>query len=137
MAENKTKATVKSVTAFIAAVEPELRRADARSMVAIYKRATGFKPVLWGPSIIGFGSYHYVYPSGREGDMPLAAFSPRKNALVLYFSGLPGKAEWLELLGVKKISKGCVYVRRLADIDKVVLEKMIKASVKWLQMNHG
>jgi len=86
MAENKTKATKVSVAAFIAAVADQTRRADAKALVKLMQSATGEKPKMWGPSIIGFGSYHYTYDSGREGDMPLVGFSPRKAATVLYIT---------------------------------------------------
>jgi hypothetical protein len=137
MAENKTKATTKSVAAFVAAIADAPRRADARGLVALYRRATGFQPVLWGPSIIGFGLYHYKYASGHEGDMALAAFSPRKSAIVLYFPEFPEKKELLAQLGKCKGSKGCVYVRRLDEIDPKVLETMIKASVKRIKKDYA
>ena len=125
--KNKTKATAASVSAFIAAVPDEIRRADAKTLVKMMKAATGKTPKLWGPSIVGFGSHHYVYESGREGDMPLVAFSPRKPALVLYL----GSGEPLDkaLLGKHSMGKGCLYIKRLADVDLGVLEKLIARTV--------
>ena len=103
MAENKTKPTKASVTGFIGAVTDEKKRADARALVKLMQAATGEKPKMWGPSIIGFGSYHYKYESGREGDMPLVGFSPRKPATVLYgLKGFPGSEAFLARLGPHK-----------------------------------
>src|SRR5450432_4907292 len=107
MADNQTKATKLSVAAFIDAVADETRRADAKALVKLMQRATGEKPKMWGPSIIGFGSYHYTYETGREGDMPLACFSPRKAATVLY--GLTGSSDagaLLTRLGKHTAGKG-------------------------------
>ncbi len=130
MPENKTKPTTVSVAAYISTVEPETRRADAKTLVKIMQAATGEKPKLWGPSIIGFGSYHYVYESGREGDTPVIAFSPRKPACVLYGAlGFPGADALLATLGPHTTGKGCLYVKKLADIDLKVLESMIAQAV--------
>ncbi|HVU20927.1 MAG TPA: DUF1801 domain-containing protein [Rhizomicrobium sp.] len=122
--ENKTKATKASVSGYIAALPDESRRADAKTLVKMMQAATGEKPAMWGPSIIGFGSVHYVYDSGREGDMPLIGFSPRKPALVLY--GIARTAEaLLPKLGKYTTGKGCLYIKRLSDVDLKVLEKMV------------
>jgi hypothetical protein len=129
MAESKTKPTNVSVGAFIDAIADEVRRADAKAIVRVMQRVTGEKPKMWGPSIIGFGSHHYRYESGREGDVPLAGFSPRKAATVLY--GLLGTAEseaLLERLGKHTTGKGCLYIKKLADVDQAVLEALIVAS---------
>ncbi len=129
MAENKTKANNVSVAAFIEAITDEGRRADAKALVKLMQKASGEKPKMWGASIIGFGSHHYVYDSGREGDMPLIAFSPRKAATVLY--GLGGSKALLPKLGKHTTGKGCVYIKKLADVDQKILESMAaKAVVK-------
>src|SRR4029077_6190800 len=100
MAQNKTKPTTVSVAAFIATIDDETRRSDAKVLVRLMRTASGEKPKMWGPSIIGFGSHHYQYESGREGDMPVIAFSPRKSAIVLYIaSRLSGSAALLSKLG--------------------------------------
>jgi hypothetical protein len=122
MAENKTKPTKSSVTAFINAVADPARRADAKALVRLLQNATGEKPQMWGPSIIGFGSYHYRYESGREGDMPVVGFSLRKAATVLY--GVAGSRELLPQLGKHTTGKGCLYIKKLADVDQEVLEEM-------------
>ena len=130
MAENKTKATTSSVGAFIDALTDPTRRSDAKVLVQLMQRASGEKPTMWGPSIVGFGSYHYRYDSGREGDMPLVAFSPRKAALVLY--GLLGHGDTealLAKLGNHTTGKGCLYIKKLADVESTVLETLIKNAV--------
>jgi Domain of unknown function (DU1801) len=130
MAENKTKPTKASVTTFIDALTDQTRRADAKALVKMMRAATGEKPQMWGPSIIGFGNCHYKYESGREGDMPLVGFSPRKAANVLY--GVIGSSEakaLLDKLGKHSTGKGCLYIKKLADVDQSVLEKMIVKSL--------
>jgi hypothetical protein len=126
MAENKTKPTKLSVAAFINALPDPVRRADAKTLAKLMQNAFGEKPRLWGPSIIGFGSCHYKYDSGREGDMPVIAFSPRKAATVLY--GLIGSSEaklLLPKLGKHSTGKGCLYIKKLADVDPKTLESLI------------
>src|SRR6476659_2291860 len=127
MADNKTKATKVSVPEFIDALTDQSRRADAKALVKLMQKAAGEKPKMWGPSIIGFGSHHYTYDSGREGDMPLIAFSPRKAATVLY--GLSGSEALLPKLGKHTRGKGCIYIKRLADVDQRVLETMAAKAV--------
>jgi hypothetical protein len=130
MAENKTKPTKLSVTAFVGALTDETRRADAKALVKLMQGVSGEKPKMWGPSIIGFGSYHYRYDSGREGDAPLIGFSPRKAANVLY--GTIGASEskaLLPKLGKHSTGKGCLYIKKLADVDLRVLENMIVKSL--------
>ena len=127
MAENKTKPTKVTVAAFIDAITDDARRADAKALVKLMQKASGEKPTMWGPSIIGFSSHHYVYDSGREGDMPLIAFSPRKAATVLY--GLSASEALLPKLGKHTRGKGCLYIKRLADVDQKVLETMVVKSV--------
>jgi hypothetical protein len=127
MADNKTKPTKLSVTAFIDALTDQSRRADAKVLVKLMQNAAGEKPKMWGPSIIGFGRYHYTYDTGREGDMPIIAFSPRKAATVLY--GFSGSKALLEKLGKHTTGKGCVYIKKLADVDQKVLQAMAVKSV--------
>src|ERR1700690_1547417 len=129
MAESKTVPTRVTAAEFIARVPDPVRRADAEALVRIFQRATGEPPVMWGPSIVGFGKYHYKYESGREGDMCLVGFSPRSGALVLYArSGAEGEEARLPALGKYKGDKGCLYVKRLADIDVKTLEELVRAS---------
>jgi hypothetical protein len=130
MADNKTKATKFSVAAFIDALTDPVRRSDAKALIKLMQNAAGEKPRMWGPSIIGFGSYHYKYESGREGDMPVIAFSPRKAATVLY--GLTGSGEATALLaklGKHSTGKGCLYIKKLADVDQHTLEALIVKSL--------
>jgi hypothetical protein len=137
MAANKTKATEVSVAAYIAALPDEGRRADARALVKIMQGATGEKPKMWGPSIIGFGSYHYIYESGREGDMPIVGFSPRKAATVIYGMRASGEAEsLLAKLGKHTTGKGCVYIKRLTDVDQKVLSTLITKSAAATRGRH-
>jgi hypothetical protein len=103
------------------------RRADAKALIKLMQKAAGEKPAMWGPSIIGFGSHHYVYDSGPEGDMPVVAFSPRKAATVLY--GLSSSEALLPKLGKHTRGKGCVYIKKLADVDQKVLEAMVAKAV--------
>jgi Domain of unknown function (DU1801) len=134
MAKNKTTETSKSVTAFINTASDETKREDSFQLIELITRETGFEPKMWGPSIVGFGNYHYRYESGREGDMPLAGFSPRAAAIVLYLSGnFEKRDELLQTLGKYKTGKGCVYIKRLEDIDIAVLKKMIVNSVKHIR----
>lgn len=130
MADNKTVPTKLSVAAFIEALTDPTRRADAKTLVKLMQSAAGEKPKMWGPSIVGFGSYHYRYDSGREGDMPLIGFSPRKAANVLYgLSGSGDSKALLAKLGKHTTGKGCVYIKKLADVDQQVLEAMIFKAV--------
>jgi hypothetical protein len=130
MAENKTKPTNVSVAAFIAAITDDSQRADAKALVKLMHAESGEKPKMWGPAIIGFGSYHYKYESGREGDMPLIAFSPRKTATVLYIAaGLTDSKALLTKLGKYSMGKGCLYMKKLADVDETVLKKLVAKAV--------
>lgn len=130
MPENKTKATNVSVTAYIDGLSDPTRRSDAKKLVELMQRASGEKPRLWGPSIVGFGSYHYKYDSGGEGDMPLISFSPRKAAMVLYSMLAHAEAKAvLAKLGRHTTGKGCLYIKKLADVDKTVLKTLIKNAV--------
>ncbi|MEM7661772.1 MAG: DUF1801 domain-containing protein [Pseudomonadota bacterium] len=128
--ENKTKPTDISPQDFVAAVEHPTRRADAEVLLDLFARVTGMTAKMWGPSIIGYGTYHYKYDSGREGDMCMTGFSPRKSNLVMYI--LPGYAkmgDMLNRLGKHKIGKSCLYINKLADIDMDVLEEIIVAGL--------
>ncbi len=137
MAKNKTAPTTKTVASFIGAIADERKRDDAHQLIEIYKSLTGLEPTMWGPSIIGFGSYHYKYESGHEGDMPIACFSPRSTSLVIYLTGpFPKKEELLKKLGKHKGSTACVYVKKLEDIDLEVLKKLIVACMKSLRKQH-
>jgi hypothetical protein len=130
MAENKTQASKASVTDFVEAIPDETRRADAKALLKLMRTATGDKPKMWGPSIIGFGSRHYKYDSGREGDMPVTGFSPRKAATVFYgLLGFGGAADLLSKLGKHSTGKGCLYVKKLADVDQKVLETLVVKAV--------
>jgi hypothetical protein len=136
MAKNKTAATTKSVDDFITSLDSEAKRDDAYALIKIFEGITGFDAKLWGPSIIGFGTHHYQYESGHEGDMPLACFSPRKTSIVLYLSSFEKKEELLKKLGKHKASKGCVYVKKLEDVDIRVLKKIVTASFKSVKKNY-
>ena len=126
MAENKTKPTGASVESYLAGLADEGRRRDCRAVAKAMSKVTGEKPKMWGPSIVGFGSYHYRYDSGREGDAPLVAFASRKNEIVLYLSTeTPRREALLAKLGKHKTAKGCLYVRKLEDVDLAVLEQLI------------
>jgi hypothetical protein len=131
MAENKTQATPASVSDFIAAVDHPTRRADAETLDALFRRVTGWQPQMWGPSIIGYGEYHYVYDSGREGDFLATGFSPRKANMSVYI--MPGYADFSDILarlGKHKIGKSCLYINKLADVDLSVLEELICAGLR-------
>ncbi len=137
MAEAKTKVTQVSVAAYLDALPNEAQRADAKTLVKLMQGATGEKAKMWGPSIVGFGSYHYKYESGREGDMPLVGFSPRKAATVLYGLRASGEAEsLLGKLGKYTTGKGCVYIKKLSDVDRGVLEELVGKSVAATRAGH-
>ena len=132
MAKNKTTETNSSVTEFVNKVENEVKRNDSFKLIEIFKSITGFEPKMWGPTIIGFGNYHYKYQSGHEGDAPLAGFSPRKDSLVLYFAPeFENREVLLSQLGKHRSSKSCVYVKKLGDIDIKILEIMIVNSMTY------
>ncbi len=124
MTENKTQPTGASVSEFLRGVENDVRRQDAQALVAMMTRVTGVEPQMWGPSIIGFGTRHYRYESGREGDMPRIGFSPRAGNLALYLLSPGEHAAQLARLGKHKTAVSCLYVNRLADVDMTVLEAM-------------
>ena len=130
MAETKTKPTDVSVDAFLDGVEHPVRRADGKAVRAMMERVTGESAVLWGPSIVGFGSYHYRYASGHEGDMCRVGFSPRSAKLVLYVGGFPEYEALLGQLGKYKRSKACLYLNTLADVDLGVLKEIVRRTFK-------
>lgn len=131
MTANKTQPTDVAVADFIASVGHPTRRADAETLDAVFQDITGWAPRMWGPTIVGYGTYHYVYDSGREGDAPATGFSPRKANLSVYI--MPGYADYgtiLERLGKYKIGKSCLYINKLADIDLDVLRELIRTGLK-------
>ena len=130
-AQNKTVQTSEDVAQFLNTIADESKRMDCFKLATIMQSQSGFVPKMWGPSIVGFGSYHYKYESGREGDAPLVAFSPRKAEISLYLSsGFEKREELLQQLGKHKSAKACIYIKRLQDINTVILEKMISNAVK-------
>lgn len=135
--EQKTAANAGSVADHIAGLGSAPRSADAAALDALFRRVTGCAPKMWGPSIIGYGSYRYKYESGREGTMCRAGFAPRKAKLVIYAMGAAGEAgedaDLLARLGKHKTGKGCLYIRKLADVDFDVLETLVRLS--WERMN--
>jgi Domain of unknown function (DU1801) len=133
MYEPKTKETDHSVIEFIEKVESLKKREDAYKLLDLFTETTGFEAKLWGPSIIGFGSYHYKYASGHEGDAPLVGFSPRKAKISLYFAtGEWKREELLKDFGKHTTGKGCVYINKVSDIDVEVLKELIHESVRFL-----
>ena len=135
---NKTVPTRKSVEKFLEGIDDERKRADSRELLDLMTDITGEEAVMWGDSIVGFGAYHYKYESGREGDMPLAGFSPRKQSLTLYimdgfdeYDGLLGK------LGKHSTGKACLYVKRLDDVDRDVLRELIRRSVAHMRKTNA
>jgi hypothetical protein len=134
VAELKTLPTKVSIDTFLERIADEARRGDCRTLVRLMKRATGERPTMWGPSMVGFGSYHYRYASGHEGDCFLAGFAPRKRELTLYImSGFDRYNALMARLGKFRTGKACLYVKRLDDIDLAVLEELVSASVKHLK----
>jgi len=130
MAELKTKVTDKSVKDFLDSVTDERKRQDSYQILKLMERVTGSQPKMWGDSIVGFGTYHYRYASGREGDWLLTGFSPRKQNLTLYImAGFDEYEGLLNRLGKYKTGKSCLYINRLADVDLSVLEELIRRSV--------
>ena|SRR5258708_6465075 len=126
---NKTEKTEASVAKFVAALKDEQQKKDSLTLIDLMKSVSGHEPKMWGPSMIGFGNHHYKYESGREGDIFKVGFSPRKPSLVLYSMGLAMSEIQLEKLGKHKQSKGCLYIKRLADVDMKVLKKMLEKVV--------
>ena len=134
---NQTVETTKSVAAFIKTVSDPGMQKDSSRLVDIMKEQTGFEAKMWGPGIIGFGTYHYKYESGREGDAPLVAFAPRKSTIALYLGcEAETKAEMAAKLGKHKMSGGCIHIKKLDDIDSKVLGKMIKLSMQYYKKKY-
>lgn len=134
MAKNKTTETTGSVTDFLNSVKDEAKRKDSLQLAKIIEKQTGFAPKMWGPSIVGYGNYHYKYESGREGDAPLVGFSPRAAAIVIYLSGnFDKREELLQQFGKHKSEKGCIYIKKLEDINLDVLNKMIASHVRHIK----
>ncbi len=135
--KNKTVYTEESVRAFIQNVESEQKRKDSYDLVKLMERVSGEEARMFGPSIIGFGKYHYVYASGHEGEAPLIGFSPRKAAISLYvFTGWEGHAHLLEGLGKFKSGKACIYIKKLADIHEDALIKLMEATIDFLSSQY-
>ena len=134
MASNKTVETENSVETFLNTVKDTAKRTDCFTLVDLFKTQTGLNPKMWGNAIIGFGTYHYKYESGREGDSPLIAFSPRTSSIALYLSGnFDKREELLEKFGKHKAGKGCINIKTLADVDVDVLQKMITNHIMHIQ----
>ncbi len=139
MAKNKTAPTNTDVNAFINSfADSEQKRKDSIELVKLMREVSGHDPAMWGPSIIGFGKYHYKYDSGHEGDAPLVGFSPRKAAISLYvFTGLQEHEPLLKDLGKFTMGKACIYVKKLSDIDQQQLKKLMKETIRFLNERYG
>ena len=138
MAENKTKATSGSVQGYVAAIDDDSRRKDCEALAKLMTRASRHPPKMWGSSIVGFGSYHYKYESGREGDACLVGFSSRKGAITIYgLHASPDAEKLLARLGKHKTAKGCVYINALADVDAAVLAKLVASAAARKKGAHG
>jgi hypothetical protein len=130
MSENKTKPAEVSVESYFAAIKDESRRKECEALAKLMAQATKEPPKMWGTSIVGFGSYHYKYESGREGDSCLVGFSSRKSNIAVYLvASFPGREELLAKLGKHKLGKGCLYLRRFSDVDPKVFEQLVISSV--------
>jgi len=129
VAENKTKPTRVSIAEFLKKKATGQQLADSRELIKLFREITGSPPKMWGPSIVGFGSYHYVYESGRKGDAPLLGFSPRKPEMVLYVMSCDGHDDVRKKLGQCRTGVSCIYVRKLDDIDRKVLAQLARKSV--------
>lgn len=138
MATNKTTATPVNVTDFIHSfVDSDQKKADSFRLIELMQQWSGFEPKMWGPTIIGFGSYHYKYASGHEGDAPMLGFSPRKAEFSLYvYSPREDNKHLLDNFGKYKMGKACIYIKKLADIDISVLEAMCRDSIAYLEEHH-
>ena len=137
MASNKTTATRASVTEFMNSIEDPQKRADARKVAAMMRKSTGKRARMWGSSIVGFGTYHYKYDSGREGDFMITGFSPRKQALTVYImAGFSKYGSLMKKLGKHKTGKSCLYIKRLSDVDETVLQRLIDESVKYMRKTY-
>lgn len=139
MAKNKTETNDADVLEFIDSfADTEQKKQDSYQLLKIMEEVSGFPPKMYGPSIVGFGNYHYKYDSGHEGNAPLLGFSPRKAAISLYtFTGLGEHEHLLDGFGKFKMGKACLYVKKLSDIDLNVLDKMMKATIQYLKEKYG
>jgi hypothetical protein len=136
--ENKTKPTAMSVARYLAAISDEARRKDCQALAKLMTRATKEEPTMWGTSIVGFGSYHYKYASGREGDSCLTGFASRKGDISIYLmADFPGQKQLLARLGRHKMGKGCLYIRTLGDVDLKVLEQLLAGTVAERKRRHA
>jgi len=138
MAQNKTQPTDASVDDYLNAVTPDAKRAESFALKALLERASGYSPRMWGPSIVGFGTYHYKYESGREGDFFITGFAPRKQNLVVYI--IPGffpHSQLMDRLGKHKTGRSCLYLKKLEGIDLDVLEEIVGSSVDWMKEKYG
>ena len=133
MAELKTKQTEKSVEKFLNSVKDTKQREDSFAVLKMMQQVTKAEPKMWGPSIVGFGTYHYKYASGREGEWPITGFSPRKGNLTLYIMSGFGNSELMKKLGKYKTGKSCLYIKKLEDIDMSVLKDLVKSSVEGMK----
>lgn len=138
MAKTKTTETAISVVDFINSyVDNDQKKADSFQLIKLMSKWSGFDPKMWGPTIIGFGSYHYKYASGHEGDAPLIGFSPRKAAFSLYvYSPTEENKQLLDDFGKFKLAKACIYIKKLSDINILILEKLCKTSIAYLNEHH-
>jgi hypothetical protein len=137
VAENKTRPTQQSVSAFINTIEDKQRRADVRKIGAMMRRATGVRASMWGTAIVGYGRYHYKYASGREGDFMLTGYSPRKQALSVYImTGFKPFPALMKKLGKYKTGSSCLYIKSLADVDAAILEQLISESVQKMRKTY-
>ena len=131
MAKTKTFKTDVDVTQYVNSLTDEKKRTDSFKLIEIMSSVTGLEPYMWGPSIIGFGNYHYIYKSGHEGDAPIAAFSPRKSAISLYISSeFPEREDLLKQFGKYRSAVACIYIKKLDDINVSILKELISASVR-------
>lgn len=130
MAKNKTTETDNPVAGYISQIDDEKRRTDFSTLIDQFAQASGLPPKMWGHAIVGFGSYHYKYDSGHEGDAPLAGLSSRANAIVLYLAQFDQREQLLQEFGKFKTGKSCIYVKKIEDIDLKVLQKMVRRSVE-------
>jgi hypothetical protein len=138
MVENKTKPTAASVDTYLAAIDDEQRRKDCDVIAKLMSKATKAQPRMWGSSIVGFGSYHYKYASGHEGDSCVTGFASRKGDISVYLvASAPDQEALLAQLGKHKMGKACLYIRKLADVDLKVLEKLIVGSVAEVKRRYG
>ncbi|MCY7379495.1 MAG: DUF1801 domain-containing protein [Gemmatimonadaceae bacterium] len=136
MADTRTKPTAVSVDEFIAKVEDARKRDDSRVLIKLMSHATGAKARMWGPTIVGFGTYHYKYDSGHEGDSCIAGFSPRKAAISIYLAEFPERDALLAKLGKHTMGKACLYLKKLDDIDMDVLKQLVDTSITYVKRQY-